>query len=201
VISLGPLLLGCFLGVISGLLPGVGNFLLLLIATPFLLGFDPISLIICYVALVSISQYIGSVPAVLYGVPGEASSFPAVVESKRLHDADQVSEAISGAAFGSFIGGLTVALCCYFLLEYIELIKYFFSTKLFVAIIVFALIIVCFVSGKNLILNFCLVGFGLLLGLIGFNSFINKSFLTFDSPHYMLYLSYTKTLTQKGITL
>lgn len=182
-ISLGPLLLGCFLGVISGLLPGVGNFLLLLIATPFLLGFDPISLIICYVALVSISQYIGSVPAVLYGVPGEASSFPAVVESKRLHDADQVSEAISGAAFGSFIGGLTVALCCYFLLEYIELIKYFFSTKLFVAIIVFALIIVCFVSGKNLILNFCLVGFGLLLGLIGFNSFINKSFLTFDSPH------------------
>jgi putative tricarboxylic transport membrane protein len=183
VISLGPLLLGCFLGVISGLLPGVGNFLLLLIATPFLLGFDPISLIICYVALVSISQYIGSVPAVLYGVPGEASSFPAVVESKRLHDADQVSEAISGAAFGSFIGGLTVALCCYFLLEYIELIKYFFSTKLFVAIIVFALIIVCFVSGKNLILNFCLVGFGLLLGLIGFNSFINKSFLTFDSPH------------------
>lgn len=182
-ISLGPLLLGCFLGVISGLLPGIGNFLLLLIATPFLLGFDPVSLIICYIALVSISQYIGCVPAILYGVPGEASSFPAVVESKRLQDARQVSEAISGAAFGSFIGAISVAVCCYFLLEYIELIKYFFSTKLFVGIVLLALIIVCLVSGKNIFLNFCLVVGGLLLGLIGYNSFLNKTFLTFDNPH------------------
>ena len=177
------LLLGILLGTISGLIPGVGNFILLLVATPFLLNFDPISLIICYIAVVSISQYIGSVPAVLYGIPGEASSFPAVVESKRLSNAEQVSKAISGAAFGSFLGGLTVAVCCYFLLEYIELIKYFFSTKLFVTITILALIIVCLVSGKNIIFNFLLVGFGLLLGLIGYNSFINKTYLTFDNPH------------------
>ena len=182
-IDFQPLLLGCFLGVISGLLPGVGNFLLLLIATPLLLGFDPVSLIVCYLALVSISQYIGSVPAVLYGVPGEASSFPAVLESKRLSTSDQVSKAISGAAFGSFIGGLSVAVCCYFLLDYIELVKYFFSTKLFVVIVCFALIIVCLVSGKNVLINFLLVGFGLLLGLVGYNNFNNADFLTFGNSY------------------
>jgi len=183
VIDFQPIILGCFLGVISGLLPGVGNFLLLLLATPFLLGFDPVSLIICYIALVSISQYIGSVPAVLYGVPGEASSFPAVLESKRLSTSDQVSKTISGAAFGSFIGGLSVAVCCYFLLDYIEIVKYFFSTKLFVVIVCFALIIVCFVNGKNVLFNFLLVGFGLLLGLVGYNNFINTEFLTFGNSY------------------
>ncbi len=176
-------LLGILLGTVSGLIPGIGNFILLLVATPLLLDFDPVSLIICYIAVVSISQYIGSVPAVLYGIPGEASSFPAVVESKRLKNSEQVSKAISGAAFGSFLGGLTVAVCCYFLLEYIELIKYFFSTKLFVFITLLALIIVCLVSGKSIIFNFLLVGFGLLLGLIGYNSFLNKTYLTFDNPH------------------
>ena len=176
-------LLGILLGTVSGLIPGVGNFILLLVATPLLLDFDPVSLIICYIAVVSISQYIGSVPAVLYGIPGEASSFPAVVESKRLINSEQVSKAISGAAFGSFLGGLTVAVCCYFLLEYIELIKYFFSTKLFVFITLLALIIVCLVSGKSIIFNFLLVGFGLLLGLIGYNSFLNKTYLTFENPH------------------
>lgn len=178
------LILGISLGLFSGLLPGVGNFILLLLATPILLTFDPLQLILTYVALVSISQFIGSVPAVLFGVPGEASSYPAVIESKKLSDSTQVSKAISGAAIGSFLGGFIVVLCCYFLLEHIESIKYFYSTKLFVGLLLFSTVVICLVSGQSIILSIFLLLIGFGIGLIGYNDWLDHStVLTFGSYH------------------
>ena len=108
IFDIQPILFGSLLGLISGLLPGVGNFVLLLIATPILLTMNPTDILITYTALVSISQYIGSVPATMFGIAGESSSFPAVIEAKKLKSVDEVSEAISGAAIGSFYGSFIV---------------------------------------------------------------------------------------------
>ena len=76
---LTPILFGSLLGLLSGLIPGIGNFILLLVATPILLTMSPIDILITYIALTSISQYIGSVPATMFGIAGESSSFPAVI--------------------------------------------------------------------------------------------------------------------------
>lgn len=179
------LLVGIILGLFSGLLPGIGNFVLLLLATPFILNYDPISLIVLYISMVSISQYIGSIPAILFGIPGEASSYPAVIESKNLKSAEEVSKAISGSAIGSFIGGLIVISFCYLFLDYLEWLKYFYSTKLFLSLLVISLTIICFISSNKIAINFTLVLVGLLIGLVGYTPTLNYSFLVFDN--YYLY--------------
>jgi TctA family transporter len=66
-----PALLGVLAGSVSGLIPGVGNFVLMLLLYPFLGSLSINELIIFYSSMATISQYIGSIPATLYGIPGE----------------------------------------------------------------------------------------------------------------------------------
>lgn len=181
IFNIQPILFGSLLGLISGLLPGVGNFVLLLIATPILLTMNSIDILITYTALVSISQYIGSVPATMFGIAGESSSFPAVIEAKKLKSMDEVSEAISGAAIGSFYGSFIVVALCFIFAPYLDNIKYLFSTKLYVIVLSISLILVCIVSKQSIVTNVLLVIFGLFLGSIGYNTAFSTPFLTFDN--------------------
>jgi putative tricarboxylic transport membrane protein len=181
IFDIQPILFGSLLGLISGLLPGVGNFVLLLIATPILLTMNPVDILITYTALVSISQYIGSVPATMFGIAGESSSFPAVIEAKKLKSVDEISEAISGAAIGSFYGSFIVVALCFIFAPYLDNIKYLFSTKLYVILLSTSLVLMCIISKQSIVTNVLLVIFGLFLGSIGYNTAFSTPFLTFDN--------------------
>ena len=80
-IDLSSILLGCGLGLFAGLVPGLGPFTTLLLAFPLLLDLSIIQLLIVYSALITVSIYVGSVPATLYGIPGDSASMPVVFES------------------------------------------------------------------------------------------------------------------------
>ena len=68
-------LLGVFGGIFAGLIPGIGVFTVLVLLYPLLLDLTIVQLLILYIPIISISQYIGSVPALYFKIPGEATSF------------------------------------------------------------------------------------------------------------------------------
>ena len=86
---INPAIIGILAGLISGCIPGIGNFAALLIIFPYLIHLEPLQIIILYTALTTISQYIGSIPAITFGIPGESSSVPAVIESRNLKNPQQ----------------------------------------------------------------------------------------------------------------
>jgi putative tricarboxylic transport membrane protein len=178
-----PHLVGVGLGLISGLIPGVGNFVLMLLIWPFLSVFGIVELLIMYASMAAISQYIGSIPAIVYGIPGESSSYPAVAESRNLTSVSQVSQAISGSAFGSVVGSLTVVGLCYAFVEYTDLIKYFYSTKILVSLLLLVTLVMIFTVNNRWWVNFMLILSGIGLGMIGYNSYLNINFATFGNMH------------------
>ena len=178
-----PALLGVLAGSVSGLIPGVGNFVLMLLLYPFLGSLSINELIIFYSSMATISQYIGSIPATLYGIPGESSSYPTVLESSKLSTVKQVRDAISGSAFGSFIGGVIVLLLCYLLVDYLELLKYLYSTKLLTSLLVLACIAICVSSGNKLTTSLLLLIAGFSLASIGYNSHYSVPILTFNNMY------------------
>jgi putative tricarboxylic transport membrane protein len=178
-----PHLVGVGLGLISGLIPGVGNFVLMLLVWPFLSVFGIVELLIMYASMAAISQYIGSIPAIVYGIPGESSSYPAVAESRNLTSVSQVSHAISGSAFGSVVGSLTVVGLCYAFVEYTDLIKYFYSTKILVGLLLLVTLVMIFTVNNRWWVNFMLILSGIGLGMIGYNSYLNINFATFGNMH------------------
>lgn len=178
-----PHLVGVGLGLISGLIPGVGNFVLMLLIWPFLSVFGIVELLIMYASMAAISQYIGSIPAIVYGIPGESSSYPAVAESRNLTSISQVSQAISGSAFGSVVGSLTVVGLCYAFIEYTDLIKHFYNTKILVGLLLLVTLVMIFTVNNRWWINLTLILSGIGLGMIGYNSYLNINFATFGNMH------------------
>ena len=178
-----PHLVGVGLGLISGLIPGVGNFVLMLLAWPFLTVFGIVELLIMYASMAAISQYIGSIPAIVYGIPGESSSYPAVAESRNLKTIPQVSNAISGSAFGSAVGSLVVVGLCYAFVEYTPLIKYFYNTYVLVGLLLAVTLAMIVTCGNRWYVNALYIVSGLGLGIIGYNSYLNINIATFDNIH------------------
>lgn len=173
--------LGIVLGVVAGIIPGIGSFICLLLVWPLLPDYSINELLLLYVSMASISQYIGSIPAIIYGIPGEGSSYPAVAESRNLTTQEKVSHAISGSAFGSMFGGVVVVLLCFFMAEYVQLLKHFYSTKLFVFLLLFVLSLMIFTISNHKMINIFFIATGLFLGLIGYNPYLDFKFLTFNS--------------------
>ena len=178
-------LLGIAGGVLSGIIPGVGATIVVVLLMPVLLAFEPVYILVSFVSLYSISQYIGSVPAIILGVPGEISSMAAVTESKEIIKQHRQSEAIAHAALGSLFGGI---ICLAFVVIGLDILNYLaivFKTPIKFTVLVLLIAVTAIVADNRGLINVCLMILGAFFGVIGIHGTYNREFLTFDNPNLM----------------
>jgi len=180
---IAPATVGITAGFVSGFIPGIGNFACLLLLFPYLFTLDPMQILVLYVSLTTISQYIGSIPAITYGVPGESSSVPAVIESKNLRTSQQVYQSIVQSAVGSTFGGVIVLVFTWLAVDHLMALMKFFTTGAQLVVYVSMLVVMTLVIRANsMAMNVLLIVLGLALGMIGYNRWTQTAILTFDRP-------------------
>ena len=162
--------LGTLLGFISGLVPGVGNTIMIVMSYPLLKDASMLQMLLYYLAIISSSQFSGSIIATVFGVPGESSSLPAVVEGNRMFNRGVGNFAISNAALGSVLGSFVALVSVYLGMPFaIELIKKFYNNNVQIVILLLASTSICFLLGKSILQNIFVFSIGILLGLVGTN--------------------------------
>lgn len=174
-----PILLGIMAGTIAGMLPGVGVFISLLLLYPFLITWDPLYMIITYCGIISASQFIGSIGATIFGVPGETSSLPAVREGHRMFLGGRGAYAISGCAIGSTLGSLLAIFLTFLCLPYILSLFFFFNNTVQVIVLLSACCALISLSQNKLWISIFLACFGYFLGMIGTHPLTHEEFFTF----------------------
>lgn len=179
---LAAIISGSLLGAIAGLLPGVGVFTALLISLPFLIGVDPVNILIFYVAITSVSQFVGSIPAIMLGIPGEYSSMPAVIESKNIASAEEKSSAIVQTAIGSAFGSLFVLCLTLLALPHIIGVFSFYLTNVQLSLYLLVALIICCVSGNRWWVSLILFLIGSILGAVGYSVIFKTNILVFNQP-------------------
>ena len=160
---------GLFAGTITGIVPGAGVMVAMIVASPLLMHFDVLQLLLFYMSLASMVQFTGTIPAVYLGVPGETNSLPAVIEGTKFNKRKMAKLAIGMCAVGSVIGSLVAVAITYGLLSVlIEHMTVFFSnaTKfyLYIFIVVFCLLVY---NKKNVFVNLLLCAVGFMLSVPG----------------------------------
>ncbi len=160
---------GLFAGTVTGIIPGAGVMVAMVIATPFIMHFDVIQLLLFYMSLASMVQFTGTIPAVYLGVPGETNSLPAVIEGTKFNKRKMAKLAIGICAVGSVLGSLVAVAITYgFVSVLVEHMTVFFSnaTKfyLYIFIIVFCLLVY---NKKNILVNLLLCAVGFVLSVPG----------------------------------
>lgn len=173
-------LLGSAAGVLAGMLSGIGAFATMLFLYPFLINLEIVEILLFYASLITATQYIGSVAAIYLGIPGEATSMPAVVEGKRLYRHKFSHHAITNTAIGSFIGGiLAVAFTVLILPHILKMFEFTFRNDFRLALFTLVIITITLSSNKNVAVSLLQLAIGSSIGLIGWNPYTGEPRMTF----------------------
>jgi TctA family transporter len=105
------LMLGVFLGLVVGFLPGLGGIAGLSIVLPFIYGTDPTSALALMIGLLSPLNTSDTIPAVLMGVPGTSASQATVIDGFPMAKRGEGGRALGAAFIASMFGGVFGALC------------------------------------------------------------------------------------------
>lgn len=181
------LFFGVAAGTIAGLIPGIGIFATLLVCYPWMLQLSVVEAFTFYLALATTTQYIGSVSATIFGVPGEASSLPAVTEGNNLYKQGLAREAISGAALGSLLAGLLTVFFITLLFPFFDLVYKLFNTYAQAIVLFFVTFVIIFISNKKWYISFLLASFGFYLGTLGCDTNSSVDICNVPIPYSELY--------------
>ncbi|MCC7484842.1 MAG: tripartite tricarboxylate transporter permease [Burkholderiales bacterium] len=97
--------LGCFLGTIIGVLPGIGPSATIALLIPVTYGMNPTSALIMMCGIFYGARYGGSTTAILIKTPGEASSVMTAIDGYEMAKNGRAGAALAISAIGSFIAG------------------------------------------------------------------------------------------------
>ena len=97
--------LGCLVGTIVGVLPGIGPLSGISILLPATFGLDTTKSVVMLAGIYYGSQYGGSTTSILMRIPGEASSVMTCIDGYAMAQKGRAGAALCIAAVGSWIAG------------------------------------------------------------------------------------------------
>ncbi|MEM7406930.1 MAG: tripartite tricarboxylate transporter permease [Pseudomonadota bacterium] len=179
------LTIGCVLGLLVGILPGLGGIAGLSLLLPFVFGMDETAALAMMIGLLAPMVTSDTFPSVLMGIPGTSGSQATVVDgfpmSKRGEGARALGAAFTASMFGGVFGALVLT-GAVFVARPVILAMGFGEQLL---LIVLALSMIGMLTGESALKGLATCAIGLLLGSIGAAPATGEFRLTFDS----IYLS------------
>lgn len=177
----GLVLLGTFLGMTIGVLPGFGPPAAMALLFPLAYVLDALPAMALLSGLFYGAKYGGAVTAILLGIPGEADAAATLFEGRPLALGGQARMALQTAALASFSGGMLATLGIVALAPVLSKTALFFGPLGKAVIMVAALLLVAFTVPGGMRRGLCMVFLGLVLALPGMDPIYAVPRLTFDS--------------------
>src|SRR3954469_16139640 len=97
--------IGCMLGTLIGVLPGIGPVATIAMLLPATSALPPVSALIMLAGIYYGAQYGGSTTAILVNLPGESSSVVTCIDGYQMAQKGRAGAALAIAAVGSLFAG------------------------------------------------------------------------------------------------
>lgn len=102
----GSILLGLFVGMLFGAMPGLGLTVAITLLLPLSYSMEPLNAILMLLAVYQAAEYGGSISAITLGIPGTVMAAPIVEDGRALASTTSPGKALGYSLYGSTIGGL-----------------------------------------------------------------------------------------------
>jgi len=174
--------IGCILGTLIGVLPGIGPVATIAMLLPITFNLNPLSALIMLAGIYYGAQYGGSTTAILVNIPGEASSVVTCLDGYQMARQGRAGPALAVAALGSFFAGCVATLIIAVAAPPLAEVALKFGPSEYFSLMVFGLIAATVLAHGSLVKAIAMVVWGLLFGIIGTD--VNSGVLrfTFDIP-------------------
>jgi TctA family transporter len=174
--------IGCLLGTLIGVLPGIGPLATIAMLLPATYGLPPVAALIMLAGIYYGAQYGGSTTAILVNLPGESSSVVTVIDGHQMARKGRAGPALSAAALGSFFAGCVGTLVLAAFAPPLTEVALSFGPSEYFALMVLGLIGAVVLASGSLIKALAMIVLGLLIGLVGTDVNSGVARFSFDIP-------------------
>jgi TctA family transporter len=165
--NLGFAFLGCLLGTLIGVLPGIGPIPTIAMLLPITFGLDPLSSLVMLAGIYYGAQYGGSTTSILVNIPGEAASIVTCIDGHEMAKQGRAGAALGVAALGSFFAGTVGTVFIAGFGPPLAAVAQQFTSPDYFSLMVLGLVTAVILAHGSVIKAVGMVLVGLLLGLVG----------------------------------
>ncbi|NDD13958.1 MAG: tripartite tricarboxylate transporter permease, partial [Betaproteobacteria bacterium] len=159
--------IGCLLGTLIGVLPGVGPIATIAMLLPATYALPPVAALIMLAGIYYGAQYGGSTTAILVNLPGESSSVVTIIDGHQMAKRGRAGPALAAAGIGSFFAGCVGTLILAAFAAPLTEVAFKFGPAEYFSLMVLGLIGAVVLASGSLLKAVAMIILGLLLGLVG----------------------------------
>lgn len=180
-LTIGIIIAGCVGGIILGAVPGLNGGIGISLMLPFTFTMSPADSLLLLGGIYMGSTYGGAISAILINVPGGAEAYCTMLEGHPMAKAKRGKEALYLAALASICGGLMGVIALIAAAPALARFALRFGPPEFFLIGMVGLTVVGSLTGKNALKGVASACFGLIIGMIGFDTISGGNRLNFGS--------------------
>ena len=158
---------GCVIGTLVGVLPGVGPLAGISLLLPATFGLDATRAIVMLAGIYYGAMYGGSTTSILMRIPGEAASVMTCIDGYAMTQQGRAGPALAIAAIGSFVAGTLGVVGLMLLAPTLATFALRFGPPEYTALYVLGLLVLAYMSSGSMLKSLAMAALGLLLGMIG----------------------------------
>ena len=174
--------IGCFLGTVIGVLPGIGPLATIAMLLPATYALPPVAALIMLAGIYYGAQYGGSTTAILVNLPGESSSVVTVIDGYQMARNGRAGPALAAAGLGSFFAGCVGTLILAAFAAPLTELAFKFGPAEYFSLMILGLIGAVVLASGSLIKAIAMIVLGLLLGMVGTDVNSGVARYSFDIP-------------------
>ncbi|MFL5270952.1 MAG: tripartite tricarboxylate transporter permease [Anaeromyxobacteraceae bacterium] len=165
--NVGLAFVGCVVGTLIGVLPGVGPIATITMLLPVTFGMSPVSAIIMLAGIYYGAQYGGSTSAILVNIPGEVTAVVTTLDGHQMAKQGRAGAALGIAAIGSFFAGCVSTLIIAALATPLTRLAQVFGPAEYFSLMVTGLVFAIVLARGSIPKAFAMLLLGLLLSTVG----------------------------------
>ncbi|MBP1711892.1 MAG: hypothetical protein H6Q42_95 [Deltaproteobacteria bacterium] len=177
--------LGCLIGTLVGVLPGLGPAATISLLLPASFHISPVGALILLAGIYYGTQYGGSTTSILLNIPGEASSVVTCLEGYEMAKKGQAGPALGIAAFGSFVAGTAATVGLMLLAPPLAQMALKFGPPEYSTLVILGLTVLTFLVKGSMSKALAMAAFGLFLSTIGLDAVSGVARFSFGKVELM----------------
>jgi putative tricarboxylic transport membrane protein len=175
-------LVGCTIGTLIGVLPGLGPTATLAMLIPVVFTMSPTTAMILLTSVYYGAMYGGSTTSILVNIPGESASVITTIDGHKMAMQGRAGPALAIAAIGSFIAGTFSVVMLQVVGKPLAGYALRFGPPEFFALMIFGLSTVASLTGGNVVKSVITTAVGLMIATVGIDLVSGAPRFTFGNP-------------------
>jgi putative tricarboxylic transport membrane protein len=158
---------GCVIGTLVGVLPGVGPLAGISLLLPATFGMDATRAIVMLAGIYYGAMYGGSTTSILMRIPGEAASVMTCIDGYAMARKGRAGAALAIAAVGSYVAGTASVVGLMVMAPPLARVALRFGPPEQLALLLLGLLVLAYMSSGSMLKALAMAALGLLLGTVG----------------------------------